>query len=221
MARSGGKIPRQTMSQPSNRPDKQLRRLIRGIGSQVDDVIADGVRRLGGEPITQVAMFSQSITSPWDVETAFTAKLAVLTAKRELAKGRSANADRMDEALAVIREHCRKGMTTIVASPNRTIVYWNWTYGYTLCTDPESGSDQKINNFHNSCTGRGQWLPPPQDVLASSLSGIITDLNPAYRAEAEETLRMRLADINSGAREKRTKQLLKAVEDTEKLDTGN
>ena len=208
------------MSQPSNRPDKQLRRLIRGIGSQVDDVIADGVRRLGGEPITQVAMFSQTINCPWDVETGFTAQLALLTAKRELAKGRNANADRSDEALAVIREHYRKGMTTIVESTKTTIVYWNWKYAYTLCTDPEPGGDEKINDFYNLCTTRRQWIPPPQDVLASSLSQIVTDLNPEYRAEAEATAHTRKSAKESGALDKRIHQLQQAVSKAQDLDTG-
>ena len=208
------------MSQPSNRPDKQLRRLIRGIGSQVDDVIADGVRRLGGEPITQVSMFSQTINCPWDLETAFTAQLALLTAKRELAKGRNANADRSDEALAVIREYYRKGMTTIVESTKTTIVYWNWKYAYTLCTDPEPGGDEKINDLYNFCTTRRQWIPPPQDVLASNLSQIVTDLNPEYRAEAEATAHTRKSAKESGALDKRIHQLQQAVSKAQDLDTG-
>ena len=110
------------MPQPNNGPHDQLKRLIRGIGSQIDHVIADGVRRLDGEPVTQVTMFSQTIINcPWDVETGFTAKLALNSLSRELAKGANANKDRTDEALAILREHSRKGMTTIVASPNRTI----------------------------------------------------------------------------------------------------
>ena len=208
------------MSQPTNGPHDQLQRLIRGIGSQVDHVIADGVRRLGGEPVTQVAMFSQSIKCPWDVETGFTAELAGHTLSSELAKGSKASADRIDEAVAVLREDARKGMTTIVESPTKAVVYWNWTYGYTLCTDPGMGASDRSIDFWNFCTMQGHWMPTPEDVLASSLSRIVTDLNPGYRAEAEAAARMRRSEIESGAREKRMHQLLQAVKEARGLETG-
>ena len=131
------------MPQPNNGPHDQLKRLIRGIGSQIDHVIADGVRRLDGEPVTQVTMFSQTINCPWDVETGFTAKLALNSLSRELAKGANANKDRTDEALAILREHSRKGMTTIVASPNRTIVYWNSLVSHIFRTTPATIGSQR------------------------------------------------------------------------------
>ena len=149
------------MSQPTNGPHDQLQRLIRGIGSQVDHVIADGVRRLGGEPVTQVAMFSQSIKCPWDVETGFTAELAGHTLGRELAKGSRANADRIDEAVAVLRENARKGITTIVESPTKTIVYWNWRYGYTVAARMHVESDmQRPPNGRGTSATHGEPKRP-------------------------------------------------------------
>ena len=136
-----GKILCYEMTQPTDGPHDELQRLIRGIGSQIDRVVADGVRRLGGEPVTEVTMFSQTIDCPWDVETGFTAQLAGLTLRAELSKGSRANDDRVNEALAVLREHARKEMTTIIESPTRAIVYWNWRYGYTLRTDPTGNTD--------------------------------------------------------------------------------
>ena len=82
------------------------------------------------------------------------------------------------------------------------------------------GTRDRSTDFYNFCTMRGHWMPTPEDVLASSLSRIVTDLNPGYRTEAEAAARTRRSEIESGARKKRMHQLLQAVKEARGLTTG-
>lgn len=193
-------------------PHGEMQRLIQGVGPEVDRVIVDARRRLDSAPVTDLRIFSQTIDCPWDPELSFTAQLACYMAKRELDKVNDADADRIDEALAVLREHARKVMVAVVESEARVVVYWSWIYAYTLRT----GFDRKLGRRGRDDWGFHVdqfWVPGPVDILWSGFEHMLVDLNPAYRGEAEAVARARQSDIDTGERERRLKQLLDAVKD--------
>ena len=192
-------------------PPDVFQRLITGIGSDVDRVIADGVRRLGGDPVKGVRVFSQSVTCPSNMEIKLTAQLAGYTLLSEVEKGAGGSSDRIDEAVAVLKEGDREGMMAVVESWTNAIVYWNWVYGYALRTDLLGPSSPALDFWES--TGSHGWIPVPEEVLDSDLRELVTDLNPVYRAEAEATVRLNCQNRGSEVYDRRMKQLVAAVKD--------
>lgn len=202
-----------------NGPHDEMRRLIQGVGPEIDRVIEDARRRLDSTPVTNLRIFSQTVDCPWDVELSLTAELACHMVRREFHKVDSADSDRVDEALAVLREHARKIMVAIVESATHVVVYWRWMYAYTLCTEVDrqfrtrSRDDWRFHVNHS-------WVPDPVDILCSGLGPMLVDLNPAYSVEAEAVARARRAEVEAGERDRRLGELAKAVKEARALAGG-
>ncbi|MCY4510903.1 MAG: hypothetical protein OXG35_28675 [Acidobacteria bacterium] len=206
-----------------DRPRLELMTLLRNAGSHVDRVIADALRRLGTDMLKELKVFSQTVRRPWDIEAGFTNELVLHGLRREIDDPGPISPEkreRVRQAIAVVNENDRLGVVAVVESDTAAIVYWNWTYGYTVRTTVERPEDKEILrdwDWNNTQS----WVPPPQEVLSSQFSGLVTDISPGYRTEAEERAAALQSEIADGSRDRRVNQLLEAVKDERARRAGD
>ena len=197
-----------------DRPRQELMKLLRNAGSEVDRVIADALRRLGTDLLKEVKIFSQRVVRPWDVEAGFTTELVYHALRREIEDDPTPMSgekrERVRQAIAVVNENDKLGVTAVIESNTAAVVYWNWTYGYTVRTTVERAGEEDVLrdwDWHNTQS----WVPPPEEVLSSKFRGLVTDISSAYRAESEHRARAARLEIADGSRDRRFKELMQAV----------